>query len=319
MTTVVVANRTTTGSTTITTTSNNETESSKKRRIDQSEDDTRWAKGGEPKGNPTTIMRTSLLSDSNTESRIQFLKVHFDIVQAMYHKNNNPTEENNDCSPSLLSRKSDDPLGDTEHQRNNFHQPLQKNSEEDNVPIWDDTNIWSHIQSFLTHQRELLLQIQHRIDHISKLHQASLECCSVTTTATVIDNGTGHDASFSSLIKTSTNDSSFRIIANIIGQQSKVIKQQKHVPSIVVLQQLLHEVTRRIEELQDVSAKQFQQKQIYFIENRKDMDIEKQNRTAIPPKRSSTTCNDSSYRTEIQYKIQLWSLLAHDLKEVLRD
>lgn len=300
---------------------------SKKRRMDDSEADVQWVSRGVMNGTSTLAMipnddsNTLLWSNSHSESRIQFLTVHFNLLQALY--NHESMHAAQDDSLSLLSRKSDDTLN-TKRQNTSHESPFT-NME---TPIWNDTNIWRPIQSFMIHQRELLLQVRQRIEHISNLHQAALECCSPTTPTEVVDNATSSSnpvvvkVVVSSSLKTSSTNDSFRIIANIIGQQSKVIQQQKHLPSIMALQQLLQEVTRRITSLQAIyDAKQFQPPPpppTYVIKNHNDRDNDEEHDRAKGFKPSSTIYNERSYRTELHYKIQLWSLLAHDLKEVLR-
>jgi hypothetical protein len=192
----------------------------------------------------------------------------------------------------------------------------------------------------MMYQRESLLQIQQRIENISNIHQAAVKYCHTTSSSTVTDsvistNQSHHDRkgtvahqnlqtsipvvpipSSSSLHK-SRNDS-FRIIANIIGYQSKVVQQQKQVPSLVVLQQLLQEVTKRIASLQKaIDTKPGQLPPLKNNNHGVQWNVE--DFTTTIPKSSPTIGDDRSHRTELQYKIHLWSLLAHDLKEVLKD
>ena len=259
-----------------------------------------------------------LTTVSNTESHIQFLMVHFNILKALYRD-----DDHTENSDNHLEIKLGTPSG--EYPKRNIGVV--------DAPVVNAANIWNHIQSFIMYQRESLLHVQQQIDHVSNIHQAALEYCRTSTDATnsvatmnnrnntnyIPERDHSHRKSTSSM-HTVTNDS-FRIIANIIGQQSKMIQQQKQVPSIAVLQQLLQVVTKRIESLQVAYTKIYQQPQhsaklpvtTSFINDHNDH----KDMTAVP-KRSRTMYNERSYRTELQYKMHLWSLLAHDLKEVLR-
>ena len=273
---------------------------------------------------PNDTTTNTIVAKSNVESRIQFLTVHFKILQALY-KDKSLTDY-------------DDLHLDTCSQ----HYPQSNSTTNSNTTIIDATNIWYHIQSFMMHQRESLLQIQQRIEHISNIHHAALEYCptkSTTVNSKTALNNPRHDvkakeanqkhflsnpvvSSSSSSRRKSTNDS-FRIIANMIGQQSTMIQQQKQVPTINVLQQLLQEVTKRIASLQEIYIKQCQrpasiQATSFQIYDHKPV-VQGNEDLTVVSKRLPTIDEDRSYRTELQYKIHLWSLLAHDLKEVLRN
>jgi hypothetical protein len=249
---------------------------------------------------------------SNTESRIRFLTVHFNVLQALYRDK---------CHTKCNSDHSDIVTGNYQSTTSN------SNGEEGPTPALDvDTNIWDHIQSFMMYQRESLLQIHQQVEHMSNIHQAALEYCHTPSSATVVTDSINHSNNgtevnldhftsnpkavpLSSTHKPPTNDS-FGIIANIIGYQSKVIQQQKQVPSLVTLQQLQEEVTKRIASLQLIYNKQCE-----LLSFQSTLDLT----TTAVPKQSPTIGAHRSYRTELQYKIHLWSLLAHDLREVLRN
>ena len=331
MTTIIATNPTTTGTrkndkemTTTTSSCELQREScvSSKKRVTTS-DNPRTAV---PNDNTSTF----LSSDTHSESRIQFFMVHFNILQALYRK-----ESPNASDPSLLPRHNDVTDDDDADVEDEPHSPQQQQQQQqqcdlqspinfhsnknDSVPMimWNSNNLWLHIRSFMMHQREFLLHIQQRIEYISHLHEAALECCPNTTTTTPRSTTPHHHD------PTTTNDSSFRIIANLIGQHSKTIRQQKQVPSIVMIQQLLHEVIRRIESLRaDADAMDDTKRPSYLIQNHNGRENEERGNSTTP-KGFQTSLrsqyDDRSYRMEIRYKIQLWSLLAHDLKEVLRN
>ncbi len=298
---------------------------SKKRRIDAADDNandnrtmTKFPTG--TSGN----LNTSLLTDSNSTAKIQFQTVHFNILRALYQDNNSEMDFDTD-DPSLLNRKDDDLMKDTKQQRSSSQQQTHSstNIRGDGTPIdLNHTTIWDHIQSFMMHHRESLLHIQHRIERASHLHEAALEYCH--TMATTADAPAA--ATAAAAAGTATTNDSFRIIANIIGSQSKMIQAQKQVPSVLL--PLREEVTKRIETLQARYTKLCQQQSSmannYFVNAYKPQEGEDDEHTTTTTvskgfRPSSTIRNDPSNRTELQYKIQLWSLLLHDLTEVLRN
>jgi hypothetical protein len=305
---------------------------SKKRKITDGDCDDvlRWTKEAASGNSSLTAVlgnaTNSFVASSNAESsRIQFLTVHFNILRALYRDN---SQTDND----------DDHLDSTKW---TLPPPPSTNAGVEDAPMVNTANIWYHIQSFMMYQRESLLQIQQRIEHTSDLHQAALEYCDSPTTA-VTTNSTiamsksiieekgnqtdqNHFKSSNHIVSSNSSQKptnhSFRIIANIIGQQSKIIRQQKQVPSIGVLQKLLQEVARRIASLQAIYTKQCQGQgsisaKSFQINDHKVQDNED---STAEQKRSPTVCCERSYRMELQYKMHLWSLLAYDLKEVLRN
>ena len=282
---------------------------SKKRRIDDTDDN---ANDNRTMMNvPIGISghcNTSLLTDSNSTSKIQFQTVHFNILRALYQDKNSERDDDSDL-PSLRNRKDDDLIEDTKQQQRSSSQQQTRSSS----PIdLNHTTIWDHIQSFMRHHRETLLHIQHRIERVSHLHEAALEYCPTTATTAAA--------------RTATTNDSFRIIANIIGSQSKIIRAQKQVPSVLL--PLQEEVTKRIETLQAKYTELCQHPSSmatnYFIHAHKLQEGEDDEHTTTTTVAKGfrplpTVRNDPSNRAELQYKIQLWSLLLHDLTEVLRN
>ena len=268
---------------------------SKKRRIDNTDDnaDDNRNMSKVPSGN-SGHCNTSLLTDSNSTSKIQFQTVHFNILRALYQDKNS---------------ERDDLIEDTKQQQRSSSQQQTRSSS----PIdLNHTTIWDHIQSFMMHHRESLLHIQHRIERVSHLHEAALEYCPTTATTAAA--------------RTATTNDSFRIIANIIGSQSKIIRAQKQVPSVLL--PLQEEVTKRIETLQAKYTELCQHPSSmatnYFIHAHKLQEGEDDEHTTTTTVAKGfrplpTVRNDPSNRAELQYKIQLWSLLLHDLTEVLRN
>jgi hypothetical protein len=271
----------------------------------------------------------TMIDSSNDVSRFQFLTVHLNILKALYlDESRVGHDDHKHIDTSQQDQHPQSTTGSTSGVRQNVQ------------PLLDTSNVWDHIQSFMMYQRESLLQIQQRIEHISNIRQAALKYCHATSSSTVTDSVISTNQSHndrkgtvahqnlqpsipvvpipsSSSLHKSRNDS-FRIIANIIGYQSKVVQQQKQVPSLVVLQQLLQEVTKRIASLQKaIDTKPGQL--LPLKNNNHGVQWNVEDFTTTIPKSSPTIGDDRSHRTELQYKIHLWSLLAHDLKQVLKD
>jgi hypothetical protein len=136
--------------------------------------------------------------------------------------------------------------------------------------------------------------------------------------------------------------SSFRMISNIIGQHRyksisvaptgiNVNNDSKKI-TMTAMQQLRHTVQTRIQSLQSIQEQTQQSMYERTIQSLLNMTtpikLQRYSAAAVVPTTKQSLSmqqqhphilySDRSYQIELQYKIQLWSLLSHDLNEVLK-
>jgi hypothetical protein len=274
-----------------------------------------------------------------TELQMQFLNVHYRLLQSLYQSC--PMVDDHDNSKS----KNDD-------SQTSYTAML----------IDSDDSIWDRIQDFME-QREYIFRYQEKVIHMSSINQEAKKYTQAIATTTPMNDHYHHQSLMQTSSPAMMNDlrntpsglvlspppvassatlsnhhhrhsttNAFSVIANIIQQRSNLYQSSVQLPISTTMchfRQLIRDVQNHMQSLR-MTQHQFQQSTRQSNINYLHSLVQTKNRIT-----DSSTCNDDagshnkvqsssrnqlnerSYIAELEHKLQLWSLLANDLNVII--